>query len=383
MVKDKEEPIEEKITIEKIKELREKKLEVEEAADFDLADLEGVGKVRRERLSEAGINNPMDLVVNGPVHVAEITGMEVDQAEKLVTTAREYLVTNNVIPKTFQKATEVYEYRKTQIDSNRISSGCKALDSLLGGGFEPQAITEFYGVYGCGKTQICHTATTMAMQPKDKGGLNGEVIWIDTENTFRPERIRDILLARDLVPTKEQSKSDAKAGLPKEPVNEKDITKFLSKITHAKAMNASHQMLIINELGELLKIEDGKKSRPVLIVVDSLTTHFRVEYTGRGFLQEKQSLLNKMIHKLIRIAETYNIAIIITNQVLSSPTGFGDPIKPVGGNVLAHASTYRVYLRKSTKTKRVARMDDSPAHAQNEVIFCSELAGVIDCAEES
>ncbi len=372
----------EEVSLDKIKELREQHLEVSEAVEFDLADLPGVGKVRRERLALAGINTPMDLTVNGPVQVAEVTGMDVDQAEDLVNKAREYLEENKIIRKTFQRATEVLEYRKSQIDKNRISSGCNSLDDLLGGGFEPEAITEFYGVYGSGKTQVCHTAAVIAQLPKAQGGLDGEVIWIDTENTFRPERIVDIVLERELVPVIERTKSEIKSNKPKVPKNPKDITKFLDRINHAKVMNAAHQTLVISELGELLKIRDGsKKKRPVLIIVDSLTTHFRVEYAGRGFLAEKQAQLNKMIHKLIRVAETFGIAVIITNQVLSSPTGFGDPIKPVGGNVLAHASTYRIYLKKSAKTRRIAKMDDSPSHAQNEIVFCSDRGGIIDCEE--
>jgi DNA repair protein RadA len=358
-------------------------VEVAKATVFDLAELEGVGAIRKKRLEDAGISSPMDLVVIGPTEISEITGMDKDQAEKVCRTAREYLEKNDILRKSFQKASDTLKYRENKINSNRIDTGCKSLNELLGGGFEPQAVTEFYGIYGCGKTQICHTASVMAQLPKEQGGLNGEVIWIDTEGTFRPERIRDIVIERGLVPLKDKDKKSD----PNEPVDEADVMKFLDRITVANATNASHQELIVDEIRSLMEVhnkdtKDGKISdsdpRPVLIIVDSLTTHFRVEYTGRGLLQPKQASLNKHIHKLLKTAEIYNVAVIITNQVIANPEGFGNPIKPVGGNVLAHASTYRVYLRKGTGVKRIAKMDDSPMHEQKEVVFGVEKSGVVD-----
>ena len=360
--------------------------EVAKALDFDIADLEGVGAVRKKRLEESGISTPMDLVVIGPTEIAEVTGMDKSQADKICRVAREYLERNDILRKSFQKASDTLKYRERQINTNRISTGCNSLNELLGGGFEPQAVTEFYGIYGCGKTQICHTAAVMAQLPRDQGGLNGEVIWIDTEGTFRPERIRDIVVERGLVPLKpKSSKSD-----PNEPLNEEDVMKFLDRITVANATSASHQELIVDEIRSLMAVhqqdvKDGKVAeldpRPVLIIVDSLTTHFRVEYIGRGLLSPRQTSLNRHIHKLLKTAEIYNVAVIITNQVIANPEGFGNPIKPVGGNVLAHASTYRVYLRKGSATKRIAKMDDSPMHEQKEVVFSVEKSGVVDTDE--
>ena len=360
--------------------------EVAKALDFDIADLEGVGAVRKKRLEESGISTPMDLVVIGPTEIAEVTGMDKSQADKICRVAREYLERNDILRKSFQKASDTLKYRERQINTNRISTGCNSLNELLGGGFEPQAVTEFYGIYGCGKTQICHTAAVMAQLPRDQGGLNGEVIWIDTEGTFRPERIRDIVVERGLVPLKpKSSKSD-----PNEPLNEEDVLRFLDRITVANATSASHQELIVDEIRSLMAVhqqdvKDGKVAetdpRPVLIIVDSLTTHFRVEYIGRGLLSPRQTSLNRHIHKLLKTAEIYNVAVIITNQVIANPEGFGNPIKPVGGNVLAHASTYRVYLRKGSATKRIAKMDDSPMHEQKEVVFSVEKSGVVDTDE--
>jgi DNA repair protein RadA len=376
-----EKPPEDKKEKKKPDDTESKESDIAKAIEFDIGDLAGVGAVRKARLVDAGINNPMDLIIHGSVEVAEITGMDRDQAEAVVATAREYLKEHKVMQKTFQSGREKLGFRKKVIDKNRISAGCKALDDLLGGGFEPQAVTEFYGVYGSGKTQICHTAAVMAQLPRDKGGLEGEVLWIDTENTFRPERIKDIVIERGLVPLKEKTKKSD----PNEPVNDEDVNHFLDKITVATATNAAHQIMIVDSMRDMLKLhdqdtkEDDKTApRVVLIIVDSLTTHFRVEYTGRGLLQPKQSMLNQHIHKLLKTAEIYNIAVVFTNQVIANPEGFGVPIKPVGGNVLAHASTYRIYLKKSSGTKRIAKMDDSPMHEQKEVVFQTTKAGAID-----
>ena len=367
--------------------VEENVVDVAKAMIFDIADLEGVGAIRKKRLEASGITNPMDLVVIGPTEITEITGMDRDQAEKICKVAREYLEKNSIMKKSFQKATDTLKYRQREVDKNRIDTGCTSLNTLLGGGIEPQAITEFYGLYGCGKTQCCLTAAVMAQLPREQGGLNGSVIWVDTEGTFRPERIRDIVIERGLVPLKEKRlKSE-----PNEPVDEQDVMKFLDRIIVANATSSSHQELIVDEIRQILEIHEKDVQgnvispddpRPVLIIVDSLTTHFRVEYTGRGLLQPRQASLNKHIHKLIKTAEIYNVAVVITNQVISSPQGFGDPIKPVGGNVLAHASTYRIYIKKSSKNKRVAKMDDSPMHEQMEVIFGLTKAGVVDIKDE-
>ena len=352
-------------------------VEVQKAVDFDISQLEGVGSVRRNRLAESGITTPMDLMVRGPIEVSEITGLTRDQSANIVEKARQYCVENGIFQKSFQKAGDVLEYRKNQIDTNRIKTGASSLDRLLGGGIETEAITEFYGAYGSGKSQICHTLAVMAQLPKEDGGLNAEVIFFDTEDTFRPERIRDIVINKALVPLKEK----AKKSDPNEPVNEKDVMKFIDRITVAKCYNTAHQMLLANQVSDILNkelVDKDKKKDPMtrLIIIDSVSTHFRSEYGGRGYLAEKQQLLNKYIHKLKRTAEAYKLAIVITNQVMGNPDGFGSPVKPVGGHVLGHGSTYRIYLKKSMKTKRIAKMDDSPMHAQNEVVFDLTESGI-------
>ncbi len=320
--------------------------------DMRLDSLEGVGPVTTKKLTDAGIHNIMDLLVRGPVDVAEITGMDKETAEKIVNKARQQLVEEGLIAKDFVNATEIYKRRQ---DIGKISTGTSCLDLLFDGGIETQALTEVYGEFGCGKTQFCHTMCVNVQKPKEEGGLDGGVLYIDTENTFRPERIVTIAKAQNL-----------------------DPEKILERIIVARAYNSAHQILILQEAGPVIEENNIK-----LVIADSAVGLFRAEYLGRGTLSERQQKLNKFVHLLVRTAETYNCAALATNQVMSSPdTFFGDPTRPIGGNVVAHTSTYRVYFKKSGK-KRIARMVDSPHHPESEVIFTLTEAGVSDPEDDT
>jgi DNA repair protein RadA len=320
--------------------------------ELRLDSLDGVGPVTTKKLTDAGIHNIMDLVVRGPVEVAEITGMDKETAEKIVNKARQQLVEEGLIAKDFVSATEIYKRRQ---DIGRISTGTNCLDLLFDGGIETQALTEVYGEFGSGKTQFCHTMCVNVQKTKEEGGQEGGVLYIDTENTFRPERIVSIAKANGM-----------------------DPEKVLDRIIVARAYNSAHQILILEEAGPIIKENNIK-----LIVADSAAGLFRAEYLGRGTLSERQQRLNKFLHLLVRTAETYNCAAIATNQVMSSPdVFFGDPTRPIGGNIVAHTSTYRVYFKKSGK-KRIARMVDSPHHPEQEVIFTLTEAGVSDPEEET
>ncbi len=319
--------------------------------DLRLDSLEGVGPVTTRKLTDAGIHNIMDLIVRGPVEISEITGMDKETAEKIVNKARKQLVEEGLIAKDFESATDIYKRRQ---DIGKITTGTNSLDTLFDGGVETQALTEVYGEFGCGKTQFCHTMCITVQKPKEEGGLEGGVLYIDTENTFRPERIVTI----------------AKA-------NEMDPEKVLENIIVARAYNSAHQTLILEEAGPVIEENNIK-----LIIVDSAVGLFRAEYLGRGTLAARQQKLNHFVHLLVRIAEIYNIAAIATNQVMAAPdVFFGDPTRPVGGNVVAHTSTYRIYFKKSGK-KRIARMVDSPHHPETDVVFALGDGGVVDLDEE-
>jgi len=315
--------------------------------DLRLDNLSGVGPVTTKKLSDAGIHNIMDLIVRGPVELSEITGMDKDTAGNIVEKARVALVEGGMISKDFVSAAEIYKRRQ---EIGKITTGTECLDLLLDGGLETQALTEVYGEFGSGKTQFCHTMCVTVQKPKEEGGLDGTVLYIDTENTFRPERIVSIAKAYGM-----------------------DPEKALDKIIVARAYNSAHQQLILEEASQLIRENNVK-----LLVVDSAVGLFRSEYLGRGTLSVRQQRLNKFVHLLVRIAETYNCAALATNQVMASPdVFFGDPTRPIGGNVVAHTSTYRIYFKKSGK-KRIARMVDSPHHPEQEVIFALGEAGVID-----
>ncbi|MEM3144211.1 MAG: DNA repair and recombination protein RadA [Candidatus Nitrosotenuis sp.] len=320
--------------------------------DLRLDSLEGVGPVTTKKLTDAGIHNIMDLVVRGPVDVSEVTGMDRETAEKIVTKARHLLMEQGLITKDFVTATEIYKRRQ---DIGRITTGTQCLDQLLDGGLETQALTEVYGEFGSGKTQFCLTMCVLCQKPKEEGGLGGGVLYIDTENTFRPERIVSIAKAKGMNPET-----------------------VLDNIIVARAYNSAHQTLILEEAGPIIEQHNVK-----LIIADSAVGLFRSEYLGRGTLSDRQQRINRFMHMLVRTAETYNCAAIATNQVMSSPdTFFGDPTKPIGGNVVAHTSTYRIYFKKSGK-KRIARMVDSPQHPEEEVIFAVTEGGIADPEDDT
>ena len=319
--------------------------------NFDLADLEGVGPVTKKKLHDAGIHNLMDLVVRGPVELEEISSMTTETCGKIVTIARKQLAERGTITRDFASASEIYKRRQA---IGRISTGTDALDSLLLGGVETQAITEVYGEFGCGKTQFCHSLCVTVQKTVEEGGLDGGVLYIDTEGTFRPERIIEIAKTHNM-----------------------DPSKLLDRIVVARAYNSAHQVLILEEAGKIIKEENIR-----LIISDSTTGLFRAEYLGRGTLANRQQKLGRYLRLLSRIAETYNCAVVATNQVSSSPdTFFGDPTRPVGGNIVGHTSTYRIYFRKGGKNKRVAKIIDSPHHPASEAVFELGERGVQDTEE--
>jgi DNA repair protein RadA len=321
------------------------------AARLEIDELDGVGPATKAKLNDVGIVTVLDLAVKSPSDVADAVGSDLARATELCNKARLKLVELKYFDDDFVSASEIYRRRKA---IERISTGSRNLDDLLAGGIETQAVTEFYGEFGSGKTQICHTLCVITQLPTEQGGLQGTVVYVDTENTFRPERIAEIARARG-----------------------QNSDEILNGIIVAKAFNSSHQELITGELGSQIRNRGVR-----LVIIDSAVAHYRAEFLGRGTLSERQQRLNRFMHTLVRTAEVYNVAVVATNQVQSSPdTFFGDPTKATGGNVVAHTSTYRIYLRKSGKN-RVARMVDSPYHAERETIFVLDEKGIDDPPEE-
>ena len=321
---------------------KEKKV-VDDPSKMDVEEIDGVGKVTAEKLRKAGYLTVRDVAYASVKELAEVIGSE-ERAAQIIKAAQVLIGL-----KPFITALELYERRQK---IKKLSTGVKALDQLLGGGIETKAITEFIGEYGAGKTQLCHQLAVMVQLPEEKGGLNAKALYIDTEGTFRPERILQIAKYRGFEDPKEA----------------------LKNIFYARAYSTDHQMLIVDEARKIIEKENIK-----LIIIDSIIAHFRAEYPGRENLAERQQKLNQHISQLLRIADIFNIAVVITNQVIAQPDMYyGPATKPAGGNVLAHGATYRIFLRKSKENIRIAKIIDSPMHPEAEAMFKITENGCVD-----
>jgi DNA repair protein RadA len=265
-----------------------------------IEDIPGVGEKIAEKLKEIGYTDPMVIAVTSPSELATIAEIGEGQAAKIVNAARGMLDIG------FETADKILERK---VSALKITTGSKNLDNLLGGGIETQAITETYAAFGGGKSQLAFQLSVNVQLPTDAGGLGRNCLFIDTENTFSPQRI--VQMTR---------------GLKLEP------EKILRNIYVSRAFNSEHQMLLIEKAPEMVE-----EKNIGLIVVDSLTSHFRADYVGRGELAGRQQKLNRHLHQLQKLADAYNIAIYVTNQVMARPDIlFGDPTAPVGGHILGH-----------------------------------------------
>lgn len=311
-----------------------------EIKETTIEDLPGVGAATAEKLKDAGYTDLIGIAVCTPGQVIEATGMTEATARKAIQHAR------NNLNMGFETGEAVMKKREQVI---RLSTGSKSFDKLMDGGFETGAITECFGEFGSSKTQIAHILAVNCI----KQFPDSTVFFIDTESTFRPERIKELAAGVKL-----------------------DSKKALLQIRVVKVYNSDHQMLMAEKIDEMIKKENLKAK---LIIVDSMTAHFRADYVGRGTLADRQQKLNRHVHVLSRLADTHNLCVYITNQVMAKPdTFFGDPTQAIGGHILAHASTFRIYLRKGKKGSRVAKLIDSPNLPDGEASFYVETAGLKD-----
>jgi DNA repair protein RadA len=307
-----------------------------------ISDLPGVGEKTAEKLKEAGFEDFMSIAATSAGNLIDAAGVGEETANKIISAAR------NMLEMGFEPATAVMKKRE---EVGRISTGSKTLDELLGGGVETQSITEAHGAFGSAKTQIAHQLAVNVQLPLEKGGLGSKAIYLDTEGTFRPERIIQMAEAMEL-----------------------DPEEVLKNIYVARAFNSDHQIILSEKAENFIK-EHGVK----LLVVDSLTSPFRSDYTGRGTLATRQQKLNKHLSHLHKLADVYNLAVYVTNQVMSRPdVMFGDPTAPIGGHILGHQATFRLYLRRSRQEKRIAKLIDSPCLPEGETIFKVIKEGVRD-----
>ncbi len=319
-------------------------IDEEEEDKFSLEDLPGIGPATATKLEEGGYSTVLSIAVASPREIGDSAGVTESVARKIIQFSRDRMDMG------FESGLDLLKKREQVIKLTTMSN---AFNDLLGGGMETGCITECYGAYGSGKTALAHQMAVTAQLPKEEGGASSTVVWIDTEGTFRPERIKEI--------------SD-EAGL--------DYKKILGNIRTVRAFNSDHQMLLADKVEDLI-VKD--KLKVGLVIVDSLMAHFRSEFIGRGTLADRQQKLNKHMHSLLKLTHTFNLAVYITNQVMAKPdTFFGDPTEPIGGNIVAHASTVRLYLRRGKKGSRVAKLVDSPCLPDGECMFYITNKGIRD-----
>ena len=318
-------------------------VDVEEENEPTIEDLPGVGPATAEKLREAGFDDLLAVAVMSPSELADQAELGEAVSSKIIQGAKKLANIGG-----FVSGSALLDRRK---QVQKLSSGAQSVDELLGGGFETQSICEVFGEFGSGKTQIGHQLAVNTLLPVDQGGLGGEVFYIDTEDTFRPERIAQMANGIGI-----------------------DPNEALERIHVARAYNSAHQMLLVDEIKRMSKSVDVK-----LIIVDSLTSHFRAEYVGRGMLATRQQKLNRHLKELKQLSDVFNAIVLVTNQVMSKPDAmWGDPTKAIGGHIVGHASTFRLYLRKSKGGRRVARLIDSPNLPEGDAVISVTEDGIRD-----
>jgi DNA repair protein RadA len=310
-------------------------------------DLPGIGDANATKLKASRFNDLDAIATADPNVLNEETGVGLETCMKIIEAARKSTGR--------QESQTAFEFEEKRLGVKHITTGSKNLDTMLNGGIETQAITEVAAKFGSSKTQMAFQLSVNVQLPIEKGGLGGKIVYYDSEGTFRPKRIRDMAIAKGLNPDE-----------------------VLKNIIYCRVYNSTFQLKMLENVEKVLKKENVK-----LIVVDSLMALFRSEYVGRETLAERQQKVNAYMHELHRVSDAYNLAVFITNQVTAMPDAMyaHDPISPIGGNIVAHSSTYRILLRRSKAELRIAKMIDSPEHPDQEVVFTCTDNGIGDPEE--
>jgi DNA repair protein RadA len=309
---------------------------------IELQDIPGIGKKISEKLTEVGFTDPMAIAVSSPSELAGIAETGEATARKIINAVRQMLDVG------FESADKIMERKQA---AAKITTGSENLNKILGGGVETQALTEAYGQFASGKSQLAFQLAVNVQLPKEKGGLGKNCLFIDTENTFSPNRIVNIAESLGI-----------------------DPKKALKGVYVARAYNSEHQVFLIDKAPEMIE-----EKNIGLIIVDSLMSHFRADFIGRGELARRQQKLNKHLHALQRLSDAHNLAVYVTNQVMANPAVlFGDPTRPVGGHIVAHQATYRMYLRKGKAGTRIAKLTDAANLPEAEAVFKITENGLAD-----
>jgi DNA repair protein RAD51 len=304
----------------------------------------GLSKGDLKLLLEGGIHCVETIAFMPLRKLMDIKGIGEQKANKIMTAAK------TLVPMRMISAAEMLEMRKNMVT---LTTGSSQLDGLLKGGIETGQITEIFGEFRCGKTQLCHTLCVTCQLPIESGGAESKALYVDTEGTFRPERLVSIA---------------ERYGL-----NSEDV---LENVTYARAYNAEHQEKLLLEAAAVFC-----DSRYALLIVDSATGLFRTDYTGRSELADRQQALNRYLRKLQRIADEHGVAVVITNQVMSDPSPgpsafMGPQVKPIGGHIIGHASQTRLFFRKGKGETRICKIYDSPSLPEGEAMFAIGPGGI-------
>jgi len=305
----------------------------------------GIAETDTRKLREGGFVTVESVAFSPKKKILAVKGISEVKAVKI------QIESHRLVNMGFQTAREFSHLREGQI---MLTTGSTELDNILGGGIETGSITEVFGEFRTGKTQICHTLAVSCQLPLESGGAEGRCLYIDSENTFHPSRLRSIA---------------TRFGL--------DPTDTLDNVTFARAFNSDHQMKLVEESCAILA-----QDRYALLIVDSATALYRTDYKGRGELAARQQHMAQFLRLLQRIADEFGVAILITNQVVAQVDGGAiftpDAKKPIGGNIIAHSSQTRLSLRKGRGENRICKIYDSPSLPESECTFSICDGGITD-----
>lgn len=301
-----------------------------------------------KKLTDAGFFTVESLAYTPKKTLLAIKGISEAKADKILNEVIK------LVPMGFTTATEFHQKRSEII---QVTTGSKELDKLLQGGIETGSITEIFGEFRTGKTQLCHQLCVTCQLPVDCGGAEGKAMYIDTEGTFRPERLLAVA---------------ERYGL-----NGQEV---LDNVAYARGYNTDHQTQLLIHAAAMMA-----ESRYALLIVDSATALYRTDYSGRGELSARQMHMARFLRTLLRLADEFGVAVVITNQVVAQVDGASmfqaDPKKPIGGNIMAHASTTRLYLRKGRGETRICKIYDSPCLPEAEAMFAINADGIGDAKD--
>ena len=309
----------------------------------------GINAADLKKLKEAGLHSALSVIYTTRKDLCNIKGLSEQKVEKILEAAKKLTDAGFI--------SGVEYARQKSATRFHVSTGASKVDQLLGGGFESCSITELFGEFRCGKTQLCHAVSVIAQLPQALGGANGKVCYIDTENTFRPDRIQAIAAHYNI-----------------------DANQVLDNIMYARCYTSDHLVQLLVHVAAKMAEE-----KFALMIIDSIMGPFRVDFSGRGELAERQQILSRVMSRLQKLSEEFNIPVIITNQVMADPAAAmsfaANPPKPVGGHILAHFSTTRLALRKGRAEQRIMKIYDSPCLPEGDAIYEICERGIQDAKE--